>query len=250
MIVGFDHDDPTIFDEQFDFLQRAGIPIAMVSALMAVPKTPLYKRLRAEGRLIKRNSSSMEPSQYAGTNGGTNFYPLRMTVEELKRGQQELCRRLYAPEAFAERLLANLYRFQDVHYRPEAVTWTSLRTLFRLAKLYGRQGWAASRFFWSMLGKTFWHSPRSLPQMINLLGMYQHFCRLLSQDVAWNPWAPSTPEPKIHSSRVSVSDGLSRVGHDEGTFDGRRSSFPMQTVPGGPSPGTAPQTLSAASRTP
>jgi hypothetical protein len=32
--------------------------------------------------------------------------------------------------------------------------------------------------------------------------MYQHFCKLLSQDVAWNPWAPATPEPKIHSSRV------------------------------------------------
>src|SRR4029077_3588334 len=152
MIVGFDNDDATIFDEQYDFLQRAGIPIAMLSALMAVPKTPLYKRLKAAGRLIKRTaSSSEEASQYAGTNGGTNFHPLLMTVEELKRGQQELCRRLYAPKAFAERLLANLYRFHDVRYRPEAVTWTSLGTLFRLAKMYGRQVWAASRFFWSML---------------------------------------------------------------------------------------------------
>jgi radical SAM superfamily enzyme YgiQ (UPF0313 family) len=250
MIVGFDNDDPTIFDEQFNFLQRAGIPITMLSALMAVPKTPLYKRLKAEGRLIKRTSSSKEPSQYAGTNGGTNFHPKHMTVEELKRGQQELCRRLYAPKAFAERLLANLYRFHDVRYRPEAVTWTSLRTLFRLAKMYGRQGWAASRFFWSMLGKTFWHSPRSLPQMINLLGMYQHFCKLLSQDVAWNPWAPATPEPKIHSSRVSVLDGFSRVGHDEGAVDGRAKFVPHANCPSGPSPGTAPQTLSAASRTP
>ena len=250
MIVGFDNDDPTIFDEQFNFLQRAGIPITMLSALMAVPKTPLYKRLKAEGRLIKRTSSSKEPSQYAGTNGGTNFHPWHMTVEELKRGQQELCRRLYAPKAFAERLLANLYRFHDVRYRPEAVTWTSLRTLFRLAKMYGRQGWAASRFFWSMLGKTFWHSPRSLPQMINLLGMYQHFCRLLSQDVVWNPWAPTTPEPKIYSSRVSVSEALSRVGHDEGAVDGRAKFVPHANCPSGASPGTAPQTLSAASRTP
>ena len=250
MIVGFDNDDPTIFDEQFNFLQRAGIPITMLSALMAVPKTPLYKRLKAEGRLIKRTSSSKEPSQYAGTNGGTNFHPRHMTVEELKRGQQELCRRLYAPKAFAERLLANLYRFHDVRYRPEAVTWTSLRTLFRLAKMYGRQGWAASRFFWSMLGKTFWHSPRSLPQMINLLGMYQHFCKLLSQDVAWNPWAPATPEPKIYSSRVSVSEALFRVGLDEGAVDGRAKFVPHANCPSGPSPGTAPQTLSAASRTP
>src|SRR5262252_1836746 len=249
MIVGFDNDDASIFDDQYEFLQRAGIPIAMVSALMAVPRTPLYKRLKAAGRLIKRTSSSKEPSQYAGTNGGTNFHPRLMSVEELKRGQQELCRRLYAPEAFAERLLANLYRFHDVRYRPEAVTWTSLRTLFRLAKMYGRQGWAASRFFWSMLGKTLWHSPRNLPQMINLLGMYQHFCKLLSQDVAWNPWAPAPPEPKIHSSRVSVSDGLFRVGHDEGAVDGRAKFVPHANCPSGPSPGTAPQTLISASRT-
>lgn len=140
------------------------------------------------------------------------------------------------------------YRFHDVRYRPEAVTWTSLRTLFRLAKMYWRQGWAASRFFSSMLGKTFWPSPRSLPQMINLLGMYQHFCKLLSQDVAWNPWAPATPEPIIHSSRVCVSDVLSRVGHDEGAVDGKAKFVPHANCPRGPSPGTAPQTLSAASR--
>src|SRR5262249_4502369 len=182
--------------------------------------------------------------------GGTNFHPRHMSVEELKRGQQELCRRLYAPKAFAERLLANLYRFHDVRYRPEAVTWASLRTLFRLAKMYGRQGSEASRFFLSMLGKTFWHSPRSLLQIINLLGMYQHFCKLLSQDVAWNPWAPTTPEPTIHSSRVSVSNGLSRVGHDEGAVDGRAKFVPHANCPSGPSPSTALQTLSAASRTP
>jgi len=138
-----------------------------------------------------------------------------MTVAELKRGQQELCRRLYAPTAFAERLLANLYRFRDMRYRPEAVTRASLRTLFLLAKTYGRQGWAANRFFWSTLVKAFWHSPRSLSQTINMLGMYQHFCKVLSQDASWNPWAPEVPEPRHYSSRISVSDGLSRIGHDE-----------------------------------
>lgn len=249
MIVGFDNDDTTIFDEQFDFLQRAGIPITMLSALMAVPKTPLYKRLKAEGRLIKRTrSSSKEPSQYAGTNGGTNFHPRLMTVEELKRGQQALCRRLYAPKAFAERLLANLYRFHDVAYRPEPVTWTSLRTLFRLAKMYGRQGWAARRFFWSILGKTLWHSPRSVPQMVNLLGMYQHFCKLLAQDVAWDPWAPATPEPEIHSGRVIVADGPSRVGEDEAAVEGRAASVPQANVLSGSSPDAAPETVSAGSR--
>ena len=29
MIVGFDHDDPSIFEEQFRFIQEARIPISM-----------------------------------------------------------------------------------------------------------------------------------------------------------------------------------------------------------------------------
>ena len=32
MIVGFDNDDASIFDDQYEFLQQAGIPIPMVSA--------------------------------------------------------------------------------------------------------------------------------------------------------------------------------------------------------------------------
>ena len=52
MIVGFDHDDPSIFEEQFRFIQRARIPISMTGMLNAVPKTPLHARLKAAGRLI------------------------------------------------------------------------------------------------------------------------------------------------------------------------------------------------------
>jgi radical SAM superfamily enzyme YgiQ (UPF0313 family) len=112
MIVGFDHDDATIFDEQYAFLQEAQIPVVMLSVLLAVPRTPLYQRLEAAGRI----ANGADLSRYVGTDGGTNFRPLRMTAEELRRGQEDLYRRLYAPEAFAARLLGNLERFHDVTY--------------------------------------------------------------------------------------------------------------------------------------
>src|SRR5262249_29397776 len=51
MIVGFDADDAAIFDEQFVFLQEADIAVVMTGVLVAVPKTPLYERLEAAGRL-------------------------------------------------------------------------------------------------------------------------------------------------------------------------------------------------------
>ena len=51
MIVGFDHDDHTIFSAQRDFLHEACIAQAMIGMLYAIPKTPLHARLAAAGRL-------------------------------------------------------------------------------------------------------------------------------------------------------------------------------------------------------
>lgn len=206
MIVGFDNDDASIFDEQYDFLQKAGIPMAMLSVLLAVPKTPLYERLQAEGRLLGRASDRKDPSHYVGTAGGTNFHPLRMTNAELKRGQGELYRRLYGSAAFAQRLLGNLHRFHNVTYRPEPIKLCNLQVLFRLAATYWRQGWAARKFFFGTILKTLWHSPRSLPHMITLLGMYQHFCKVHAQTLSWDPWVAEekkpVPAPPLSKRRV------------------------------------------------
>ncbi len=186
MIVGFDQDDASIFDEQYEFLQEAQIPIVMLSVLLAVPKTPLYKRLEAAGRLANDDDHL---SRYVGTAGGTNFRPLQMTQEELQRGQERLYRRLYAPEAFAARLLGNLSRFHDVTYRPEPAQLNKVATLLRLIGHYWRQGKDGRRFFWGILGKTLRHSPRSMRLVITQLGMYKHFCEVHTGDSQWDPWA-------------------------------------------------------------
>jgi radical SAM superfamily enzyme YgiQ (UPF0313 family) len=189
MIVGFDHDDADIFEEQYEFLQEAQVPLAMVSALLAVPRTPLYRRLEAQGRLRTARASGTSTSRYAGTDGGTNFEPLRMSAEQLRAGQRRLYRRLYAPEAFGARLLGNLGRFHDVRYRPEPPRRDNLLTFLRLAVRYWRQGGAARRFFWGTLWKTLWRSPRSFSQTVILLGMYEHFRKVHGDALPWDPRA-------------------------------------------------------------
>src|SRR5207248_155685 len=72
MIVGFDNDDMSIFDEQYEFLQEAQIPTVMLSLLLAVPKTPLYKRLEAAGRLRSTRGTSTDATGYVGTAGRMN----------------------------------------------------------------------------------------------------------------------------------------------------------------------------------
>src|SRR5262249_55420689 len=51
-IVGFDNDTEDIFDRQIEFISEASIANAMIGPILALPGTPLYERMRREGRLI------------------------------------------------------------------------------------------------------------------------------------------------------------------------------------------------------
>ena len=95
MIVGFDHDDPTIFDVVPKFLAEARIATALIGMLHAIPTTPLYKRLKEEGRL----------SDDEGVDSiGTNVIPLGMSREELRDGFVRVMQESYKPEAYFGRV--------------------------------------------------------------------------------------------------------------------------------------------------
>jgi radical SAM superfamily enzyme YgiQ (UPF0313 family) len=95
MIVGFDNDDTTVFDRQYAFLEHSRIIGAMAGMLSAIPKTPLYDRLEAAGRLD--NAAADNPKI------ATNIIPLNMTVEELCSGWLALMERLYDVENYFAR---------------------------------------------------------------------------------------------------------------------------------------------------
>jgi radical SAM superfamily enzyme YgiQ (UPF0313 family) len=89
-IVGFDSDDKQIFEDQYQFIQENGITLAMVGMLQAIPRTPLYDRLKREGRLVEEDPSC-------------NLVPQQMTRDELRQGYWDLVKRLYTPQAYLER---------------------------------------------------------------------------------------------------------------------------------------------------
>ena len=94
MIVGFDHDDPSIFASQLAFIRESRILHAMVGMLHAIPKTPLHERLAAEGRLDTADENPF----------GTNVIPLRMTREQLRDGYLQIMREVYDPKEYFDRL--------------------------------------------------------------------------------------------------------------------------------------------------
>lgn len=82
MIVGFDHDGPVV----------------QIGPLVAPQATPLYARMRAEGRLIE------EVFPGGGNLAVTNIRPLRMNLEELQTGLQWPLNRVFDPDAWGARL--------------------------------------------------------------------------------------------------------------------------------------------------
>lgn len=97
-IIGFDHDTPATFEAQYRFIVDSGIQTAMVGLLVALPRTPLYERLEAEGRLRPM------PETPDNTKLTTNVIPKGMGYEEMVSGYAALYQRLVTPACIAERI--------------------------------------------------------------------------------------------------------------------------------------------------
>jgi radical SAM superfamily enzyme YgiQ (UPF0313 family) len=123
-IVGFDTDTADIYQRQIDFIQEAGIPVAMVGLLNALPNTQLHKRLREEGRLLADTS---------GNNTHTlrlNFVPRRPEAEVVA-GYKHVLATLYSPANYFRRCATLLRRQPSRSRSARQVNWTGIRALLR-----------------------------------------------------------------------------------------------------------------------
>ncbi|MBN2553248.1 MAG: B12-binding domain-containing radical SAM protein, partial [Spirochaetales bacterium] len=103
-IVGFDGEREDIFERQKVFIQKAGIPTAMVGLLMALPNTRLYRRLKQEGRLLGETHGNNTHDF------DLNFVP-QMPKDRLIRGYKWLLDQVYSPRCYFQRSLIMIRRF-------------------------------------------------------------------------------------------------------------------------------------------
>jgi radical SAM superfamily enzyme YgiQ (UPF0313 family) len=104
-IVGFDRDTHASFELQRRFILDSGIMVAMVGLLTALPKTPLYERLKREGRLVEGAPGG------DNTRARTNIVPKNMSAEEMSRGYKRLYAELLSDRAIAARIRNKLAYF-------------------------------------------------------------------------------------------------------------------------------------------
>ena len=146
-IVGFDSDDETIFQRQLEFIDKTSITWAMAGVLQAPPTTPLFDRMKREGRLIEDSdaTSNFSPPNFRTT----------LPLPVLLRGLATLLTGLYEPEPFFRRAYRSLEAWKPGKSQvpPDPPLIYTLKILFRslwtqgIRSNYKREYW---RFLWLM----------------------------------------------------------------------------------------------------
>ena len=177
MIVGFDHDDPTIFEEQFRFIQDARIPVSMTGMLNAVPKTPLHDRLKKAGRLM------------AGSVGDqfvfTNIVPLGMTRVQLYEGYKVLLQRLYSYRNYRQRTM-QLILSKGTQIKGRLVASSQDFGIFRrvmrdcILRASPRRAWMTI----SLLLETALRRPRAMRDAISFALLHKHLYEYMTDTCA------------------------------------------------------------------
>jgi radical SAM superfamily enzyme YgiQ (UPF0313 family) len=164
-IVGFDHDGPSVFQKQIDFIQRSGVVTAMVGLLQAPRGTRLYERMRAQGRLLGRSSGD-------NVEGTTNIVPL-MDEERLHQGYRRILDHIYSPRPYYRRIKTLLSEYRPPRVRSR-VTRTDLVAFFKSTYRLGILGKERLQY-WRLLAWTTLRRPRLFPMAVTLAISGYHF---------------------------------------------------------------------------
>lgn len=202
-IVGFDNDGPDIFEKQKAFIDAAAIADAYVTPLVALPGTPLFERMRREGRLI--------PGEETRTTFMTGYTNIRLPwpMGPFFENHGRLVAGVYAPAAYFDRAYRSLRRLPRARnpwkrwktLRDEARVFFSVVPSVRAARLARKSSWfawrgigaSARKFFggmdapfrraaWRFLWRVGLFLPERLPWVFHFVCMGYHFHRM-AQDV-------------------------------------------------------------------
>jgi len=143
MIMGLDTDTYDTPERILEFVEATQIPVLTINLLEALPRTPLHRRLAAEGRLVEA----------AGRESNVDF---KLPYKDVIAMWQRTFCTAFAPEAIYRRFLYN-----QQHTYPNRVeipptgklswsnVWRGVTTLFKLVLKVGVLG-DYRQVFWRM----------------------------------------------------------------------------------------------------
>jgi radical SAM superfamily enzyme YgiQ (UPF0313 family) len=153
MIMGLDTDTPATPEAILDFVEASNIPVLTINLLEALPRTPLHRRLQAEGRLI--------PDDVVEQQSRASNVDFKMPYEQVVAMWRRVFVAAFTPEAIYRR-----FRYQQKHAYPNRVAippsgklsvanvWRGLSTLAKLIWIVGITG-NYRKTFWEMAWPSF-----------------------------------------------------------------------------------------------
>lgn len=187
MIVGFDTDDITIFEEQRQFLIKSGITLPLINLLVAPKFTRLWHRLKKEGRLL---SQIGEDSFLA-----VNFTPLLMSKEKLEREHLKLLRTVYGVDHFKESFQSFIEQIEikqmqsghrgkgrlQLHFTNKKIMMTGLRIILFFLFKAGKE---KRELFVFVLKRALAKGIICLPIVFSILTYFESLNRFISCKIA------------------------------------------------------------------
>jgi radical SAM superfamily enzyme YgiQ (UPF0313 family) len=184
MIVGFDHDSPAVFEEIEDFFVKTASPFVSISILNAPNHTPLYERMKREGRLVDDFQGVWHQT--------TNIIPKQLTPHQLDFGQKQLFKKLYEPEHFEGRMigwLRNVQYFPDLYSMRKKNLFRTVLIMKVLFHFTFRVPSSVRIMFWNILRESWRINPRLISRAVSHLVQYWHYYDFThnKKDIRLNP---------------------------------------------------------------
>ena len=108
-VLGLDSTGTESFEEIWNFVQQSGLYDIQITVQTAFPSTPLYTRLKQEGRILRDEAWDL------CTLFDVNFQPAKMSVAELEAGLRNLISRIYDDDVVAARRAAFQRNYRRKH---------------------------------------------------------------------------------------------------------------------------------------
>ncbi|MEH2076102.1 MAG: B12-binding domain-containing radical SAM protein [Nostoc sp.] len=188
IIIGLDTDTPETADRIIEFIRASQIPMLTINLLHALPRTPLWRRLEAEGRLLfdENRESNVE-----------FLMPYEQVIEMWRR----CITTAYEPEFLYERFAYNMEHTYpnriEIPNSPSRVSGANIRKgLTYLSNILLRVG------IFSNYRQTFWKMAKPALKAGNIenlihVGLVGHHLIKFAQDCAKNEESASFYSQKI-----------------------------------------------------
>ena len=164
IILGLDTDGPDTADHVLEFMRASNIPMLTINVLYALPKTPLWRRLTAEGRLLPDGDRESNVQ-------------FKMPYDTVMGMWRRCITDAYAPEA-----IYASYAWNVTHTFPNRKKYP---------RSPQRESWENMRMGFGLLGRVLWK--------VGVRGRYRRtFWRL-----AWPALKSGAIEPLLHVAIVS-----------------------------------------------